>query len=284
MKKEKKSRGKDVFNAYYRNIYGNRWDDIIAAFENDPDYTEISPGYYIDSASTYPVKALAIEKLGETLSENNSIKILDMCAAPGGKTLQIAFAVEKLIQLESNSATAITIKANDRSASRRNRLSNVLNTSLSPILRSVIQITSYDSSKWGLYEKNIYDRILLDAPCSSERHVFNSPAHLEQWSETRTKQLSERQFPMLAAALDAAKSEGIIIYSTCSVSPMENDGVIQKLFKKREDMFSILEATEYPETGEKTKYGIQLMPDRCGGAGPIYFAVIKKEGSKENGK
>lgn len=284
MKKEKKSRGKDVFNAYYRNIYDSRWDDIIAAFEKEPDYTEISSGYYIDSASLYPVKALVIEKLAETLSENNDINILDMCAAPGGKTLQIAFAVEKLIQAESCNAAAISIKANDRSASRRSRLSTVLNTSLTPALRSLIQITSYDSSKWGLYEKNIYDRILLDAPCSSERHVFNSPAHLEQWSETRTKQLSERQFPILAAALDAAKPEGIIVYSTCSVSPLENDDVIQKLFKKREGMFSILDATEYPKTGEKTKYGVQLMPDRCGGAGPIYFAVIKKEKCTENGK
>lgn len=282
MKKEKKSRGKDAFNAYYRNIYGSRWDDIIAAFENDPDYIEISPSYYIDSASMYPVKALAIEKLEETFSENNDIKILDMCAAPGGKTLQIAFAVEKLIQLRGDNTSEIIIKANDRSASRRSRLSTVLNTSLSPALRSLIQITSYDSSKWGLYEKNTYERILLDAPCSSERHVFNSPAHLAQWSETRTKQLSERQFPMLAAALDAAKPGGIIVYSTCSVSPMENDGVIQKLFKKREGMFSILEATEYPETGEKTKYGIQLMPDRCGGAGPIYFAVIIASPIKQN--
>ncbi|MBR5927061.1 MAG: RsmB/NOP family class I SAM-dependent RNA methyltransferase, partial [Spirochaetia bacterium] len=126
---------------------------------------------------------------------------------------------------------------------------------------------------WGLYQKDMYDRVLLDAPCSSERHVLSSPYYLAQWTPARTKQLAIRQFAMLAAALDAAKAGGRIVYSTCSISPLENDGVVEKLFKKRKGLFDIVELE--PEIGEKTKYGIQILPDTAG-AGPIYYCCLEK--------
>ena len=77
----------------------------------------------------------------------------------------------------------------------------------------------------------------------------------------------------LAAALDAVKPGGRIVYSTCSISPLENDGVVEKLFKKRKDMFDIINFK--PETGEKTRYGIHILPDTTG-AGPIYYCGIEK--------
>ena len=251
-------RQKEDFNTYYRNIWLDRWDALKDAFAGESDYCTLEEGllkpYFLDKASTYPAKALDVQR-GDS--------VLDLCAAPGGKTLILALA----------KGEAGTLVANDKSADRRMRLKAVVNEHLPASIAETVHITGFDAATWGLYQKDMYDRVLLDAPCSSERHVLSSPHYLAQWTPARTKQLAIRQFAMLAAALDAAKAGGRIVYSTCSISPLENDGVVEKLFKKRKGLFDIIELE--PEIGEKTKYGIQILPDTTG-AGPIYYCCLEK--------
>jgi len=287
--KKIKLKGEKAFNDFYESIYGSRWDSLKEAFEKDPDYMTLSEGllspYYMDSASVYPVRALDIAP-GQ--------RILDMCAAPGGKTLLIALALAQASGKGSREAEdgimSGTITANDRSPDRRNRLIKVLDELLPPRLRESVTVTGHDASRWGIYEKNVYDRVLLDAPCSSERHVYLSKTHLGNWSPARTRQLSERQFAMLAASLDAVKPGGKIVYSTCSISPAENDGIIEKLLKKRAGLFEISGQTSEDDSAnegaadntgsgvspERTACGFQIMPDKTGGSGPIYYTIIKK--------
>ena len=249
---------KEDFDTYYRAIWQERWENLKKSFEGESCYCTLEAGllkpYFLDKASTYPAQALNVQP-GDT--------VLDLCAAPGGKTLILALA----------KGEAGTLVANDKSADRRLRLKTVVNEHLPASIAETVHITGYDAATWGLYQKNMYDRVLLDAPCSSERHVLSSPYYLAQWTPARTKQLAIRQFAMLAAALDAAKPGGRIVYSTCSISPLENDGVVEKLFKKRKDMFDIIGLE--PEIGEKTKYGIQILPDTTG-AGPIYYCCLEK--------
>lgn len=250
---------KEDFDTYYQKIWGERWEPLKKAFLKEPEYCALSEGllkpYFMDRASQFPAKALDA-KPGDN--------ILDMCAAPGGKTLLLASA-------KGESGLII---ANDKSLYRRNRLRSVINEHLPEKIRKSVKITGYDASSWGLFEKELYDKILLDAPCSSERHLLASPKYLAQWTPARTKQLAVRQFAMLAAALDAVKSGGKIVYCTCSVSPLENDGIIEKLYKKRKGLFEIERDAEYG--GEESRYGIQFLPDRSG-AGPIFYAIIIKK-------
>jgi len=249
---------KEDFDTYYKGIWGERWDALKGAFGGEIDYCTLSEGllkpYYLDRASLYPAKALDVQK-GDC--------VLDMYAAPGGKTLVLALAKGK----------DGTLVANDKSADRRMRLKSVITEHLPSGIAETVHITSFDAATWGLYQQDMYDRILLDAPCSSERHVLSSPHYLSQWTPARTKQLAIRQFAMLAAALDAVKPGGRIVYSTCSISPLENDGIVEKLFKKRKNLFQIIDFE--PEIGEKTKYGIHILPDTTG-AGPIYYCGIEK--------
>ncbi len=251
------------FEEFYSKIYADRWQDLKNALLGDSVYLSIDNNllkpYYLDPASAAPTKALGVRP-GDI--------VLDMCAAPGGKTLLLALAL----------AGTGLLTSNDRSAARRSRLHNVITEHLPATLRNNISITGHDATRWGLFEKNVYDRILLDAPCSSEEHVLKSPPHLEKWSPARTRQLSVQAHAMLAAAVEAVKPGGTIIYSTCSLSPLENDGVIEKLLKKRGDIVTVsaLNESDSISGGEVTTYGKNFFPDRCGGCGPIFYAKLIK--------
>ena len=266
MAKHEKLSGEQRFEQYYGEIYGKRWPILREALLKTTNPVSLSDRlitpYYMDKASIIAASILPI-------SENYSV--LDMCAAPGGKTLSIA--------LRLNGTGSLT--ANDRSASRRNRLLNVLENCLPPDCRSIIKVTGHDSTKWSLYEKDTYDRILLDAPCSSERHVLTDPKALSIWSPNRPKLLAIQQFAMLASALDAAKAGAYILYSTCSICPMENEAIIAKLYSKRMGLFEeadMLQTNpELEKLSEKLEHGRIILPDAQEGSGPLYFCLIRKK-------
>ena len=246
------------FHEYYEELYPERWEALSKAFAADQEYAELKDGllkpYYLDPASVRVAKAL---------DASSGSELLDLCAAPGGKTLVIA--------LDMPADARLT--ANDRSAGRRARLHKVLDEHLAKDVRDRISVTGHDASKWGLHRKDSYDRILLDAPCSSERHVINSAPHLKQWSPARTKHLGIQAFAMLASAFDALMPGGRLVYSTCSISPLENEAVVEKLLKKRQNS-ALLEIDTKEE--EKASSGYRLWPDTDHRWGPIYYAVITK--------
>jgi len=265
MGKAKKESGQQRFEEYYGSIYGDRWPALRSALLQETNPVSLSDRlvtpYYMDKASILAVSMLPI-------SENNTV--LDMCAAPGGKTLSIA------LRLNGKG----TLVSNDRSASRRNRLIKVLNDCLPPELRPVVKVTGHDSTTWSLHERDAYDRILLDAPCSSERHVLTDSSALAQWGPSRPRQLAIQQFAMLAAALDAARDGAYILYSTCSICPLENELIIDKLFKKRAGLFVEEDlAAIHPELAEQSEglsHGRIVLPDVHDGCGPLYFCLIRK--------
>ena len=252
-------RSPTTFDAYYHAIYRDRWAELKAALLEEREPIALQEGlikpYYLDEASILAAKALDVQK-GD--------RVLDLCAAPGGKTLILATALKG-----SGSLTA-----NDRSSARRARLREVITTHLTEADRSLITITSHDATKWSLYEQDAYDKILLDAPCSSERHVLNDEKALSQWSPSRPKRLAINQFAMLASALEVVSIGGKIAYATCSINPGENEEVITKLHKRRGGRF---ENIPLP-FGETRSFGSIILPDTGEGKGPLYVCVIRRLG------
>ncbi len=253
-----KTRTKVTFDSYYRDMYGSRWDVLSQALLADPRTVALDERdnpYYLDEASIIAAKTLPISPTDQ---------LLDMCAAPGGKSLVLA----------SRLGEEGTLVCNDRSSQRRARLHRVLDEYTDTQLRARITVTSHDASKWGLYEQDAYDAILLDAPCSSERHVLRDPSALAQWSERRTKNLQSLQFAMLASALEAVKVDGYILYSTCSINEHENQDIIHRLEKKRSGRYQIIETPR--DRGEACSPGTIILPDREDNLGPLYFALIQR--------
>lgn len=211
--------------------------------------------YIMDPASVIVARALEVQ---------TGDRVLDMCAAPGGKSLVLIEALKEQGEIFSN----------DLSPERRERLKKVIQQYVPRQVRDRVWVTGKDGVQFGLKEPDSFDRVLLDAPCSGERHILENETAQKEWSPRRTEHLATRQYSLLSAALLAVKPGGRIVYSTCSISPNENDGVIRKLLKKKKDTVKLINSLPILG-GEKTEFGNIFLPDRCG-FGPLYFAVIEK--------
>lgn len=232
------------------------------------------PVYRMDPASVVAARALQVEP-GD--------RVLDMCAAPGGKSLIL---IEAMCGLDADNPNISQLNlngnfvANELSAKRRHRMMTVIKRYLPKEVRSLVRMRAEDGSRIGLHEKQSYDKILIDAPCSGERGLFEKLSEIEQWKEKRTKSFAIRQYALLASAFMALKPGGRLVYSTCSISPYENDGVIEKFIKRQEkrgDGKFKIHPRQEGTLGESTKYGTQFLPDKMGW-GPIFFSVIEKLG------
>ncbi len=253
-------KGEKAFEDYYAKVWGERWPQLRSALlkEADPQAlgTEsLKRTYYLDTASK-----LAAELLPVNPGEN----ILDLCAAPGGKSLVLA---QKLNGQGS-------LVANELSSARRERLRKVLREHLPDDWLRAVTVTGKDATRWGLYQKESYDAVLLDAPCSSERHVLHSPKHLELWSAHRTKSLAQQAVALLCSALETVKTGGYVLYATCSISPEENQLALEKFNKKRAGRWQ--EVVLNQAVGEKQTYGYLILPDTHQGWGPLYYCLWQK--------
>ncbi|MEI8093972.1 MAG: SAM-dependent methyltransferase [Spirochaetales bacterium] len=247
-KKRPLKSGAEAFEAHFAQLFGDRWPSLRLALAQPSEPQALVDGllqaYYLDAASVRAAKALGVQP-GD--------KVLDLCAAPGGKTLVLAQAL----------AGTGSLTSNDLSSDRRARLHRVVDEHLPPAWRNNLRITGRDATRWGLYEQNCYDRILLDAPCSSERHVVQSPKHLELWTLHRTKSLAQQGLALLCAALEALKPDGVLVYSTCSISPTENEEVLDRFEGKRKGLWKLEELS-------------MESPDTHDGAGPLFWARLRK--------
>lgn len=213
-------------------------------------------GFYImDPASVLVARALDVQP---------DDHVLDLCAAPGGKSLILAE------QMRTGN-----LISNEISEQRRDRLLRVFQDYIPRDQRGFVTVKGLDGNQYGLRMPGEFDRVLADVPCSGERHLLENAKEFQLWTEKRTKNLAIRQYSLLSAAWLAVKTDGRIVYSTCSISPEENDGVLAKLVKKRKPKIVRLPQLEKLDFIERTEFGYQLLPDKCG-FGPMYFSVIEK--------
>lgn len=229
---------------------------------------KLSSSCFLDEGSV--VAALSLPDFVSDEEKN----ILDMCATPGGKSLILSRL------LFDNNATMI---CNERSGERKARLVKVLDDHLQDEIRKKIIVTGKDAATWCQHERDSFSRILVDAPCSSERHVLSAPTYLAQWTEARIRNLAQTQWSILSSAFLVLKPNGYLLYATCALSPKENDLVVERLLKKYKNAkicpteISSQWKTLFIYSGEKTLYGKHILPDVCDGAGPLYYSLIKKE-------
>lgn len=146
--------------------------------------------------------------------------ILDMAAAPGSKTSQIAMHMNNNGLIIANDVDSIRIAA---LADNLQRL-GVINT-------IITKMDGREIDKLGIK----FDKVLLDAPCSATGAIRKSISALTKWSENVIRRLSKLQKQLILKAFDVLKERGILVYSTCSIDVEENEEVVDYLLKNREN-------------------------------------------------
>lgn len=163
--------------------------------------------YVQEAASMIPPLAL-MPKEHET--------ILDMAAAPGSKTTQIAAMMKN---------TGILI-ANDVSYERIMPLS--INLQRCGVVNAIVTLMHGKGIRYK------FDKILLDAPCSGTGAIRKSLKTIDMWNPNAISRLASYQRGLLITAFDNLNEDGTLVYSTCSLEPEENEGVVDFLLKKRD--------------------------------------------------
>jgi len=145
------------------------------------------------------------------LNPQKGERILDACAAPGSKTTQMAAIMENTGTIVANDISPIRL-AKLKANCRIQGITNVV-TSQEPAQNLSMKYTQY------------FDKVLVDAPCTG------TGVH-DNWSEDYIASFPERQKAILRTAIACTKPGGTIVYSTCTISPDENEGVIEKILKE----------------------------------------------------
>ncbi|WP_273429395.1 RsmB/NOP family class I SAM-dependent RNA methyltransferase [Chitinibacter tainanensis] len=179
---------------------------------------------YLQNLSSQLAALLVAPQAGEA--------VLDLAAAPGGKTTLLA----ALMQNDGRLSAVEPVK------DRFFRLKRNLDEQGVTMARCYM----HDGRAVGSKTPDTFDRVLLDAPCSSEaRFDLNDPETLTHWTPAKVKECSKKQQRLLLSALQAVKPGGLVLYSTCSFAPEENEGVLAYVLDRLGDAVT-LEAIELP--------------------------------------
>ncbi len=194
-----------------------------AAFVPMPRGTRVEeiPGY---ADGAFIVQDPAMATCVDLLALKPGLKVLDACAAPGGKTIQIAWRMGAPVA-DSHQLVALDLHEDRLEIVR----ANLARTGQNWVKVQQGDLTDNPAAALGPY--GLFDRILIDAPCSNSGVLRRRPDARWRWTTKRMKQLVATQAVMLENALALLAPGGRLVYSTCSLEPEENRQQITALRK-----------------------------------------------------
>lgn len=236
-------------------------------------YLPARPAFTFDplfhSGCYYPQEAsgMFLEQAFLQCVPKGNIRVLDLCGAPGGKSTHLS-------ALTGGNGFLV---ANEVIRAR----ADVLAETITKWGTVNVMVTNNDPSAFGRL-KGYFDLIVVDAPCSGEG-MFRNKEAIEEWSEGNTVFCAERQKRILTDVWPALKKDGILVYSTCTFNPSENEHNIKWLTEKEDaesiriDISGFRGITEI-EYGGVTGYA--FLPGKIRGEG-FFLSVIRKIGREE---
>ncbi|KAM6293367.1 tRNA (cytosine(34)-C(5))-methyltransferase, mitochondrial [Porphyrio hochstetteri] len=222
-------------------------------------------GYYLlNAASLLPVLALEV-KDGED--------VLDLCAAPGGKSvamLQCAYPGQ--------------FHCNEYDDLRSRWLKQTIESFIPDPLINLITVSKLDGRQIGDLKPEFYDKVLVDAPCSNDRSwLFSSDVQQATLRLIQRKELSSLQFQLLRSAIRALRPGGSLVYSTCTLSKAENSDVVNLVLSSCSavvpvDIREMARAVsqEFTFLGGTQQHELLVLPEKGRAWGPMYLAKLKK--------
>ncbi len=157
----------------------------------------------------------------EVLDPKPGELVLDLCAAPGSKSTQIAQLLEGRGVIVANDVNHERIKALSSNLQRFG------------VMNCVITLT--DGRKYPKFARNFFDKVLVDVPCSSLGIISKDWGIAKSWSSNLVQRLSKIQYQLLEAGFDCLKPGGVLVYSTCTLTVEENEFVVDRLLNNRKN-------------------------------------------------
>lgn len=247
----------------------------IVPWCNDGYYLESRPSYTLDplfhSGCYYPQEASGMflgSVVNHVNSTNENLRVLDLCAAPGGKSTHLAGLIGKNSLLISNDAI-------------RSRAS-ILAETLTKWGSGNVLVTQNDPAAFGKLP-GYFDIIVVDAPCSGEG-MFRTGIAVREWSVANTIHCVARQKRILMDVWPALKGNGILVYSTCTFNPGENEENIKWLTGRKDavslelDISGLIGISQIDFEGIR---GYGFYPDKIKGEGFFISALRKTENQEE---
>lgn len=221
--------------------------------------------YYLQDPSTMAAALLLDPQPGEW--------VLDLCAAPGGKAGHLAAKME-------NKGVLVANEVNPRRASALAFNLERLGVTNAIILNERPETLA---ARWA----GLFDRVLVDAPCSGEANLARDPGAFRSWSKNLPQRFAWRQLKLLHQAACLVRPGGWLLYATCTFSPEENEGVIARFLKARSD-FILVDPPRHPlfapgqpdwiKGGDPSlRWAVRLWPHLAPGHGHFY-ALLKRQG------
>ena len=213
--------------------------------------------YYVQEASSM----FLYEALRQTVDFSTRLKILDLCAAPGGKSTLLVDLLGPDSLLVANEVIRTRV--------------NSLRENLEKWGSASVAVTSAEAGDFGSLE-GFFDVLVADVPCSGEGLFRKDPAAMREWSPAAVDLCVARQQRILTAAVGALSPGGILVYSTCTYNPAENENNINWLC--RSFGLTVL-PLEIPAAWglAASDAGYHFYPHRVRGEG-FFSAVLKKNG------
>ncbi|XP_023582388.1 tRNA (cytosine(34)-C(5))-methyltransferase, mitochondrial isoform X2 [Trichechus manatus latirostris] len=208
--------------------------------------------YLLNAASLLPVLALELRD-GE--------KVLDLCAAPGGY-----------------------LHCNESDSLRSRWLRQTLESFIPQPVVNVIKVSELDGREMGDAQPEIFDKVLVDAPCSNDRSwLFSSDSQKAACRISQRRKLPLLQIELLRSAVKALRPGGLLVYSTCTLSKAENQDVISEILNSYSNIMPVdikgmaqtcSQDFTFAHTGQEC--GLLVIPDKGKAWGPMYVAKLKK--------
>lgn len=234
-------------------------------------YKEASPAkhpYY--HAGLYYIQEPSAMTPAEVFEINEGDKVLDLCAAPGGKSTELGAKLNNTGVLVSN----------DISFSRAKGL--LKNIELFGITNSIV--VSEEPSKLVDYFPSYFDKILVDAPCSGEGMFRKDSSMIKNWEECGVDYYCQIQRNILPSAAKMLKPGGYMLYSTCTFSPEENEQIISEFLKNHND-FEMVQLPQikgfqqgrpdWADDNEALQKAVRLWPHKIKGEGHFIALLYK---------
>lgn len=255
------NKNKYPFDIAYKSI---PWTDTGYYLPERPSFTAdplIHGGaYYVQEASSMFIEQAVLQ----TLPERNGLNVLDLCAAPGGKSTHLASLFKDDCLVVSNE-----------------------------VIKSRVTILSENVQKWGTGNvvvtnndpkdfkevKSFFDCIVVDAPCSGEGMFRKNEAAVDEWSEDNVQLCAQRQRRILADIWPSLKPGGVLIYSTCTFSQAENEDNLAWLCDNYEAENLTLQLDESWKIKASTHSGLmgyRFYPHETRGEG-FFLAIVRKK-------